>query len=76
MNSKKSWKVNELIEMARTNWKLLPKAVADTYESGDLIFLNDAISINDSSQWKTAKDGELDIVLSAGGETVVFAEEA
>lgn len=40
-----AWRVVDLLEFAKNSWDKLPTALRDAYESGDVLFEDDAISI-------------------------------
>ncbi len=40
-----AWIIRELVDAAKRDWSLMPPEVNDCYEAGDIIFLNDGVSI-------------------------------
>lgn len=41
-----AWAARDLIRVASSDWKALPKSVADAYEKGTFVFCQDGIYIN------------------------------
>jgi len=56
-----AWPVDHLIADAKHSWHKLPKQILDAYESGNLVFLPDSISINTLEG--TVKSGPTDFII-------------
>jgi hypothetical protein len=45
------WECNDLLFAAASDWKMMPKPIADAYEAGNILFLPNKIQIKTLEGW-------------------------